>query len=302
MKTDIFIKETHHNYKTINVRIIMKKLIFFFLIMVNVMTNSVSKDAILKVITESKNPFTYDLGLKVIPSKDDNAQIMICCHGYGDSNQIADVIHSYGVVSDHLVSFNFPDFGVPEESGYSRPSFGTINEVLPLLYVLKICVIDLQQRAINLYGFSAGGGAVINALSILNQYQYDEQLKKVGISIDEKKVMIRALEAGKVILDCPLKSMEEIMAFRGSTPEFELLAQQYAQNNMRPIDAINSIKGLKLHIILHFQQYDEMLSNRDDVLCIERLQKANQGKTDVVIGFDGGHNTFHASLWNTYKS
>ena len=37
-----------------------------------------------------KNPFSYDIGLKVISSKTKSAQMTICCHGYGHNNKIVD--------------------------------------------------------------------------------------------------------------------------------------------------------------------------------------------------------------------
>jgi len=71
---------------------------------------------------------------------------------------------------------------------------------------------------------------------------------------------------------------------------------------MNPLETLTSLLGLKLTIILHFQKPDEILGNRDDALFIERLKKANTGITSVVIGFDGGHNSMHRTLWNTLRS
>ena len=70
---------------------------------------------------------------------------------------------------------------------------------------------------------------------------------------------------------------------------------------MRPIDTVLLISGMKLNILLHFQNPDEIIGNRDDSLFIDLLRKANKGTTTVVIGNDGGHNSFHTSLWNQYK-
>lgn len=247
------------------------------------------------------HPFSYDLGIKVLPSSHANAQVTICAHGYGHSNKIATVMRSFEVFSDHIIGFNFPDYGITAQTDHAKSSFGTINEILPLLYIIKRCVIDLQIRVVNLYGFSAGGGAIVNALAALNQKRFDAQLKEIGISIDEKKQILKALQDGLVILNCPLKSMEEIVAFRGTSSGFNLVVANYAKNNMRPIDAIHELEGLVLNILLHFQNPDEILSNRDDALFIERLRAVNKGNTTVVIGSEGGHNVFHASLWKQYK-
>jgi hypothetical protein len=79
-----------------------------------------------------------------------------------------------------------------------------------------------------------------------------------------------------------------------------ILAERYRANNMRPIDSVERIKGLKLNILLHFQQPDEIIGNREEQLFIDRLRAANSGITEVVIGHDGGHNSYHRSLWSAY--
>ncbi len=247
------------------------------------------------------NPFSYDLGIKIIPSKIKNADVTICCHGYGHNNQIVDVVHSFNIIPGILIGFNFPDYNITPAIDHTKAAYGTIKEILPLLYILKRCVHDLQLKKINLYGFSAGAGAIINALAALNQTRFDTELHTIGITQAIKKEIINALEKGLIILDCPLKSCEEIIDLRGKSPEFEILASNYKKNSMRQIDSLQFLAGLQLNILLHFQKPDQILGNRDDTLFIERLQKANKGTTTVVVGFDGGHNTMHRTLWNAYK-
>lgn len=256
----------------------------------------------LKQLLNVKSHFGYDLGIKIFPGKSAQESIMICCHGYGANNQIGDCVHSAGVVKEHIVSFNFPDYDLHARSYDPKKStFGSSAELLPLFYLLKKCVIDGQQEKISLYGFSAGGAAVINTLAVLNQGQYDQALKELGIDAEGKAKIRAALERGIIILDCPLKSIEELMAARGKTLEFEILAKRYAQNKMRSIDAVNELKGLHLNILLYFENPDEILSNRDDHLFMDRLARANAGKTEIVIGCFGGHTSYHRSLWERYK-
>ncbi|CAN5183303.1 hypothetical protein BH09DEP1_BH09DEP1_8000 [soil metagenome] len=252
---------------------------------------------------QKKHPFNYDLGIRIIPSKQQKAATTICCHGYGHSNAIIDVVHSFGAISDQLISFNFPDYEcIAKRYDPKKSSFGSIDELLPLLYIIQRCVIDAHVDAINLYGFSAGGAAVVNALAVLKENIYDEQLKTIGIETVAKKTIIDAVQKGLIVLDCPLKSIEEVIALRGKDPEFEILGKRFAQNNMRPIDAVQKLQGLQLNIFLHFQTPDEILGNRDDKLFADRLSAANKGgKTHIVYGNDGGHNSYHASLWNAYK-
>lgn len=257
----------------------------------------------LQNIFKQPAPFSYNLGIKVIPGKQTNSGITICCHGYGSSCEIGDVIHSFNAISDHLVSFNFPDYDcIRRKLKVDQTVFGSIDEILPLLYVLKKCVIDGGMERINVYGFSAGGGAIINILATLNKNTYDDSLKKIGIDAEGKKKIITALEKGLIILDCPLKSMDEIVELWGKDPDIVILAQRYRDNGMRPVDAIKLLEGLKLTILVHFQVPDEMIGNRDDKLFIERLKATNKGITKEVFASEGGHNTYHRSLWDAYKN
>jgi pimeloyl-ACP methyl ester carboxylesterase len=250
----------------------------------------------------SNNPFGYDLGIKIIESPDEHAGIMLCFHGYGADSNIVYGVQAARTVTDHLVGINFPDYSLSSRAYNPKTSsFGSINEIRPMLYMLKQLVVDNELSKINLYGFSAGGGAIVNLLAILNTSTHDAELLKIGITAEIKKKIIAALEQGKIILDCPLKSIDEIMDLRGPSYEFSILAERYKKNNMRPIDAIEKLKGLHLTIFLHFQNPDEILSNRDDQQFIDRLKAANSGPMYVTIGNDGGHNTIHKALWKKYR-
>jgi hypothetical protein len=265
--------------------------------------HAIDKFELFKILdVKNSHPFGYDLGIQVVASKKNKAGVTICCHGYGSSSHIAEVVDSFNTIPDHIVGFNFPDYDLLHRPYDPRKcAFGSINELLPFLYIIKRCVCDAGLTSINLYGFSAGGAAVVNALVVLNETTYDAQLAQIGIMQEEKKQIIHAIEHGLVILECPMKSAEEVVELRGRAPEFMILAEIYRKNNMRPIDSVQRLKGLKLHILLHFQQSDEIIGNRDDQLFIERLRAANVGTTQVVIGHDGGHNTYHASLWRAYE-
>lgn len=247
------------------------------------------------------HPFGYDLHLTAIPGK--GSRTMICCHGFGGNYKIINSIQQAEVVDATLIGFNAPeyDLSVFLDRNY-KVSIGTIRELLPAFYVLKKYIIDDGLRSVDLYGFSMGGGVVINVLAALNTSVYDAELKTIGIGFCEKQTILNAIKQGIVILDSPLKSVEEIIAFRGALPVFDLVARNYRKNNLRPIDSIALLKGLSLNIIVHFQETDEILSNRDDALYIEQLKKANaSGNTWVVIADDGGHNTIHRSLWKIYS-
>jgi len=246
--------------------------------------------------------FDHDLHLFSLPGS--NRRTMICFHGYGDSYKIAQTVKELYHPRTRLVSFNFPEHGLKEGRVYDpkRASFGTIKELLPALYVMKKIVLDQGLDAVDLYGFSAGGGALINAIAVLNTKTHDLELKELGIGVEEKKRLLSAIQKGVIVLDTPLKSVEEIMSFRGTSPEFEILAQNYRDHDLRPIDSLKKLERLSLTILLHFQEEDEVLSNRDDALYIERLKDAQkEGSLTVIITNNGGHMAPHPALWEAYS-
>jgi hypothetical protein len=245
--------------------------------------------------------FEHDLHLFSIPGT--SSRTMICFHGYGGNYQIAKRLKKLGQIEATLVSFNFPDHDLREKAyDPHQATFGTIQELLPAFYVLKKYVIDEGLNSIDLYGYSAGGGVVVNLIAVLNSSAYGAELEKMGITSTERERLLKVIQRGLVILDVPLKSVEEIIDFKGSSVEMEILARNYREHHFRPIDALEALKGLSLDVILHFQESDEIISNRDDAIYIERLKKANShGTTAVIIGDDGGHLVPHWSLWQLYS-
>ena len=253
-------------------------------------------------VADTQSLFPYDLEIQAIKGKSDDEPVMICFHGYGSDKRVGRVVSSYPEISEHVVSFNFPDYQIqPNTRDPHKTAFGSIDELLPALYALKKCVVDAGVDRVSLYGFSAGGGAVVNTIAVLNTERFDSSLSKVGITSTDKRAILEAIQKGDVILDCPLKSIDEIIAFRGHNREFDILRGRYRQNDLRPIDSLKHFENLSLNILVHFQVGDKALSNRDDDLFIQRLRLYNAlGNTCAVTGNDGGHLSYHASLWKIY--
>ncbi len=250
------------------------------------------------------HPFNYDLHLSSIPSSNVkyDLEAIICFHGYGGDYRLTEEIRQQVEFDKLLVGFNFPDYGI-QEGTYDpeKAAFGSIRELLPAIYTLKEYAVAKGIKRIDLYGRSAGGGALINTLAVLNTAFYDVDLKKIGITIQDKTTILRAIQNGVILLDVPLKSVEEIIDLRGTTRELEILAAAYKMHDMRPIDSIRHLTGLPLNILLYFEEGDEVLSNRDDELYIQLLKKANSlGTTKVIFGNSGGHSIYHADLWDAY--
>ena len=246
-------------------------------------------------------PFDYDLHLTEIPGKDD--RVMICLHGYGANFEIGYALASLQCISSTIVSFNLPDHDLWQSDLAQRPpSLGTFDELLPIFYVLKRYCLDQKRDVIDLYGFSAGGAALINALVVLHRQEHLKMLQTLNIGPIEIAQILSAIQKGRIILDAPLKSVDEILEVKGSSPDFEILAKNYQANGFRPIDSVQKLDGLKLTIYLYFEIGDEILTNRDDALFIQRLQTANHlGTTHVLSGSFGGHNYPHLSLWRAIK-
>lgn len=280
----------------------MKRVIASILLVI-ASVHSITEESLRTVLQQSAvlSSFNYDLALKVLGAPQSDADIMICCHGYGGNHRVAQRLGLYKIIPDHIIGFNFPDHDMRPYMDHANVSFGTIHELLPLIALLKTCVVSGGIQKINLYGFSAGGAAVINTLAILMTNRYEKELQGFGVTNLEKQKILNAIQAGLVILDCPLKSLEEVIAQEGPLPALLMVAKKYEENNLRPIDSLESLRGLALNIVLHFQEPDEILSNRDDALFIQLVQNSNDGKTTVVIGAnEGGHNGYHPSLWKAY--
>jgi hypothetical protein len=243
--------------------------------------------------------FAYDLHLSYQGKSKEFA--VVCFHGFGGDYQILASAEPFIQERATLVSFNFPDYG--KRAGFLDPehtSFGTIEEILPALYVLKHTVIDKGFTTVCLYGFSAGAAAAINCISALNTSLQDQALQTIGIYEEEKKKILSALQRGDVILDTPLKSIDELIAFYGNNQELEVVGKRFYENEMDPMDSLKYWKGLSLNVLVHFQVPDEVVSNRDDALFIKTLRASSQGNVDVLIGSDTGHKLPHPSLWEYY--
>ncbi|MGE0009894.1 MAG: hypothetical protein AB7F19_05075 [Candidatus Babeliales bacterium] len=256
--------------------------------------------SLFQVNREGTKLFGYNLDLELAPTQSPNdTEITISAHGYGSNKKRGINLAKNAPMSGQILTFNLPDYDCLDRK-LKALSHGTINEILPFLYALKT-VLNAGAKRVNLYGFSAGGGVIVNALGILNGTRFDAELTKIGITGSDKAAMLKAVENGIVILEVPLKSMEGIIKGRGPSQELEYIARQYKENNLRPIDTLAALKGLKLHIIVYFENPDEIIYNDDDAEYIEKLEEANAlGTTKVIFGNNGGHNSYHKELWDMY--
>lgn len=247
-----------------------------------------------------KATFDYDLHINSITGK--GRRTLVCLHGYSGDYRLGRHLKKVGL-KENIVSFNFPDHGIREgKTPAEKTTFGSIQELLPAIYVLKKCVVEKGLEEVDLYGFSAGGGAAVNVIAVLNTNKYDKELKAHGITQEDKQKILKAIQRGIVVLDAPLKSIEEVIDLRGSTHDLEVIATRYRENDLRPIDSLRHFEDLALQVIVYFQSPDTVISNRDDELFVERLKKYNKaGTTIAIVADEGGHAGRHASLLQTYE-
>ncbi|MFN0065401.1 MAG: hypothetical protein ACKVOH_04110 [Chlamydiales bacterium] len=228
-------------------------------------------------------------GAKVIAGEGWDQDPMIIAHGYGMDDSLTDIVSSSGLTPHHLVGFNFPDYG--HDIDVTRPDklcFGTIKELAPLINLMRACVLEAGAKRLHVYGFSAGGGAVVNALGVLCQHRFCNEL---NLNPEEMDNIIEAVERGSVLLDCPLKSIDEICdVVEKTNPHLRYIADIYIAWGMRPIDSLLKLEGHAFDLYLHFENPDVILSNRDDMFYIDNLERGNYlGRNTIVLGYLGLH-------------
>jgi hypothetical protein len=248
--------------------------------------------------------FNYPLELKIIVSAAPDPHTLVCFHGTGANSNLGSVIASYGIVPDHIVSFNFPDYNLYSRGiSWTKSSHGTIYELLPALLLLKKLAVDAGETKISIYGFSSGAAALINVVAILNNTRYDQTMASIGIFANDKKKILKSLESGILLIDCTIKSLEEIIAMglERNDRSARMMSQRYRDNGFVPIESLLLWKGLVLNTITFFQNPDNAVANRDDALFAKRLREVNfNGKNIILEGDEGGHCGFHKSLWKAY--
>ena len=279
----------------------MFRIFFIPLLLITNVLFAVEINQLREVLNKPPMPFNYDIHIHVLQGDSPNENVTVCCHGFGGNYSIDEIIKSYHATPDHLVGFNFPDYELYQKGlDPSKICLGDIQELLPIAFILKRIIVDARADRVSLYGFSCGGGAVVNFIGILNTNQFDQELLSIGVDSFSKEKILTALQKGAILLDSPLKSFEEIMEVSGYDKTTQIIASRYKNNEMRPIDSLAKWKGLKMNVILFFQNPDRAVFNRDDNLFVQRLKQYNSGQNTIIIKNEGGHLEFHYSLWKAY--
>lgn len=254
----------------------------------------------LKMI-EEQNPFSHRLDVRYSQGK--SKSVLLLSHGFGANSQlIINRVRPY--TEDTLISFNYIDHDFSHATGDdTKTVIATPLEIMPLIYMLKQCVVENKISPISLYGYSLGASNIIYAISFLSTNDRDDLLKKYNITEFDKKAILEALRKGKIILDVPFKSIEEVIALRGHGEILLMYKERARANNLlSPLETLGKLKDLNMNFLLFFDSHNEEFSNRDDGIFAKTLLEANSNGTTIVISSDnGGHAAYHTTLWKIYS-
>lgn len=252
---------------------------------------------------DKENPFSHDLSIQCSPGT--NQTILLCSHGFGGSSQsVMDRVRPN--TSDTVISFNYIDHDFSHETGDdTKTVVATPLEVMPLLYMLKKCVVDNKLSSISLYGYALGAANIIYAIERLTTENFDDLLKKYSITTSDKETMLNAIRRGKILLDVPFKSIDEVIALRESNSTTALMYKERAAKYgiSSPLKTLSKLKNLGMTFLLFFTTNNEEFSNRYDADFAKNLLDANANGTNIVITADnGGHSDMHTMLWKIYSN
>ena len=178
--------------------------------------------------------------------------------------------------------------------------------MLPALYVIKWAKDSLGLDSVDLFGYSRGGATILNAIAILNDKtgEYDDELTRIGIDQQERRAILKMIQRGCIVLNCPLTDANVSAAFRFKN--FAPKALQafakvgcYQPKGMQALASAQQLGKLKLKFLIHFQHHDTIVSNENEANLYHRLAYYNPRTTYIVLGNNGGHLHTHAALAHT---
>ena len=238
----------------------------------------------------------------------------IYLHGWGDTKQSAKLLKAYcDVLPGDIVTFNFQDSGILVPK-WKYSNMGQLPDVLSTIYTIKWTKDNVHAKAVDLFGYSRGGATLLNTLAVLNDTSgaYDIDLECIGVTPRERKAILAMIQRGCHVLDCPLTDMNvsinELMKYKkvASTNNKDFFLVKafegltcYKCDGLQGLSSAESLSGLKLNILMHFQYKDTMVSNKNEAELYRLLYSHNPCTTFIVLGNNGGHLHSHAALANT---
>lgn len=263
---------------------------------------------------EQKILFNYNLDIEHIVDRNPAIQTnhnrpTLFLHGWGDIKNSAKLLKGLcDVLPGDVITFNFHDRGVVIPKIH-HSSLGQLHDVLPAIYTLKWAKNRLKIKEIDLFGYSRGGATVLNMIAVLNDKNgtYDQDLKRIGVEALERKELLDMIQRGCITLNCPLSNANVSANYRFKSFAPNLLKAfarvgHYQINGLQALQSAEKLDGLKLNILLHFQNNDTIVSNQNEAKLYKRIAKQNPDTTYIVLGNNGGHLHTHAALAHTVHS
>lgn len=257
-------------------------------------------------------------------------------HGFGGNKDAASIVKQYygsERLAGDIITFDFAD----ADNGSmdtSKSSLGQWNDIKTALYVLKK-MHEAGEKEAGIDAHSRGGATAVNMVAVLVDQtgQYDARLSELGINQELRQALLRMLQKGHIVLECPLidvrsviqHSIEEsstsssgssssswLWRWFASSPSTEttIYSSAASVDYMAPLilkkyrpwaeQAIRSAEvwhDVQIPTIVHFQEEDEVLGNARNNEFYEKLSRSNGGDcTSFHLGNDGGHNSSFRSF------
>lgn len=230
--------------------------------------------------------------------------VTVYAHAWGDSKESVHYFRNNSLMlPGTIVSFNFRDAhrgsSLPPIEKVRFSNFAQESDIATLLTVIKT-VLSCGVTAINLFGHSRGGGAIITMLARLYQFDtYYNSFNKLGITKENATAILNAVNKGSLVLNCPLVDTPQLIKekaswvhagfmsgflSRGILP-FIMQYRAYADN---PVTAAQILQknGYAIPTFIHFQKDDIIIGTRNDYLLYQYLHGKD---TYLTIGNEGSH-------------
>ncbi len=252
--------------------------------------------------------FGYDLGIEYHDDTDTRffrpeSRAVLYLHPWGllamPNKRHSHLLKMYNVVPGDVITFNFPDGIWRWPFPSYRSSFGQLPDVLVALYTLNYVYDTAGIRVIDLFGYSRGGAVAVNMVAVLHDTsgKYNDELARIGISVERAKELLSAIERGSLVLDCPL--IDATATLQNYSRPVQFLAYtftKFEKDGLHALSSAQSLSELKLNVLLHFQHGDKMIGNQNEAALYSAFARLHPEGTYLLMGNDGGHVHPHDSL------
>lgn len=256
-----------------------------------------------------------------------SARKTVYFHGFGASKgAVAELKTWCGSerLPGDIVTFNFPDAVTVRGLDTTKSSLGQWDDMKTALYVLKK-MHESGEKSVGITAHSRGGAAAVNMVAALADKtdKYDVRLAEMGIDAAERREILRMLQNGHMVLECPLANVQSVVKHQireswiGATLKYwfgsfsessisasaasadlgaSLVVKKYRPWGEQAIKSAEKWNGANIATLVHFQKEDEVLGNEHDAEFYAKLCASNGDRTYQHVGANGGHNSSFRSF------